>query len=77
MNRQFVDEYEHYVKTMPYSEAMIHMRLAGTKCRVSFQGVSVKVYPDIDNGSYVTVTPGEAGLYWDEQANKYYFHSEN
>jgi len=75
--KQFVDAYEHYVKTMPYSEAMMHKKLAGTKCRISFQGTSVKVYADIDKGNYVIVTPGEAGLYWDEQANKYYFHNED
>jgi len=76
MNRQFVDEHEHYVKRMPYSEVMMYMKLAGMKCRVSFQGTSVRVYPDIDKGNYITVTPGEAGLYWDEQTNKYYFHRE-
>jgi len=41
--KEFIYEYEHYVKTMPYSEVMMHMKLTGTKCRISFQGVSVKV----------------------------------
>jgi len=75
--KQFVDEFEHYVKIMPYSEVMMHMKLAGKKCRINFQGMSVRVYPDIDSNSHITVTPGEAGLYWDEQANKYYFHNED
>ncbi len=77
MSIQYVDEYEHYVKTMPYSEVMMHMKLSGMKCRISFQGASVKVFPDIDKGNYVTVTPGEAGLYWDNEADRYYFTQED
>jgi hypothetical protein len=77
MKKIYVQEFEHYVKPMPYSEAMMHMKLSGMKCRISFQGASVKVYPDIDKGNYVTVTPSEAGLYYDNEENKYYFHSED
>lgn len=75
MRKVYVKVGETVEKEMPYSEVMMHMKLAGKRmeCHLTDSGMMVQLTRQGRNYSF-PVTPGEAGFYLD--ANGYYYVSD-
>lgn len=79
MKKIYVTPGQLVIKYMPYSEVMMHMRIAGKVMPLELTKHNmVQLIDPVYNETFSSpVTPGEAGLYWDDKANQYYFTQED
>jgi hypothetical protein len=60
-----------------YSEAAMHLKVSGKSMNVRLGANHMAVLMDDNGMEYAVVTPGEAGLYYDDTQKNYYYHREN
>lgn len=64
-NRVYVQPGEHVYNVMPFSEVMMHMRLAGKRMNCEVRENSVQLLDENDRCYSIPVTLGEAGFHKD------------
>lgn len=67
----YVQPGEHLYNVMPFSEVMMHMRLAGKRMNCEVRESSVQLLDENDRCYSIPVTLGEAGFYQDENGIYY------
>lgn len=61
---------------MPYSEVMMHMKLAGKVCYIEVGRTSVRILGDDGRPNTGSVTHGEAGLYSSTEPEQWYVYTD-
>lgn len=77
MRKRYITENEHMYLIMPFSEACMHMRIAGKRMNAEVRKDSVQLLDENDRNFSFPITLGEAGVFSDKDGNYIYEPEED